>query len=185
MRRSAKLFLATSGSSANPGQANRCSAITNGERPEVTPCRAATKPKAQNKAAPAPQAMPMAVGYFAVSDRALSIQPKIANSAGGGKKFESAGCRDTSILKPHHIRRNLPHFSGNMADIDHRNARLVTQAHEIRQDFAFVAGIQRCQRLIEQQQAWPHQQGAADGDALTFAAGQQARPASEQMADAE
>src|SRR5262249_46373301 len=130
IRRAAKLFLATKGNSANPGQANRCSAMTSGDSPDVTPWRAATKPKAQNKAAPAPQAMPKAVGYFTVSERALSIHLRIANSACAGKKLESADCRDAPILKPHHMCSDLAHFRGDMADINHRNARLVTQAHE-------------------------------------------------------
>jgi hypothetical protein len=32
-----------------------------GEKPSAMPCRAATKPAAQNRAAPVPQAMPTAV----------------------------------------------------------------------------------------------------------------------------
>src|SRR3974377_381589 len=74
MRRSAKLFLATNGSSANPGHIKRCRAITSGDSPEVTPWRAATKPKAQNRAAPAPQATPHAVAYFAASGKGFFIR---------------------------------------------------------------------------------------------------------------
>ena len=36
--------------------------------------------------------------------------------------------------------------------------------------FDSVAGIERGQRLVEQQQARPHQQRTANGDALAFAA---------------
>src|ERR1700746_1515328 len=101
MRRSAKLFLATSGSSANPGHTNRCSAITSGERPEVTPWRAATKPSAQNKAAPAPQTIPHAVAYFAVSTGLLCIGTGMKQSAGLGKEFESAGSQYAPFIEPH------------------------------------------------------------------------------------
>src|SRR6516165_2008455 len=169
MRRSAKLFLATKGNSANPGQANRCNAMTSGDSPDVTPWRAATKPKAQNKAAPAPQAMPKAVGYFSISDRALSIRLRIANSACAGKKLESAGRRDAPVLETHHMCSDLAHFRGDMADINHRNVSLITQAHEIRQDFSLVTGIERGERLVEQQKPRLHQQSPSDGDPRAFA----------------
>src|SRR6516164_4238904 len=185
MSRSAKLFLATKGNSANPGQANRCNAMTSGDSPDVTPWRAATKPKAQNKAAPAPQAMPKAVGYFSVSDRALSIRLRIANSACAGKKLESAGRRDAPVLETHHMCSDLAHFRGDMADINHRNVSLITQAHEIRQDFSLVTGIERGERLVEQQKPRLHQQSPPDGDPLAFATRKQAGPPRQQVADAE
>ncbi len=47
------------------------------------------------------------------------------------------------------------------------------------------AVVERCQRLVHQDQARAGEQGAADRDALLLAARQQARPAVEQMADAE
>ena len=50
---------------------------------------------------------------------------------------------------------------------------------------ALRAVVERGERLVEQQQARPHQQRAADRDALAFAARQLAGPALEQMADVE
>ena len=47
------------------------------------------------------------------------------------------------------------------------------------------ARVERGQRLVEQQQARPHQQRAADRDALALAAGKLAGPPVEQMADVE
>src|SRR5271155_2823283 len=57
-RISVKPSRAANGKSASPGHTNRCSASTIGDRPAVTPCRAATKPSAQHTAAPMPQSRP-------------------------------------------------------------------------------------------------------------------------------
>src|SRR5260370_5236421 len=132
-RRSAKLFLATSGSSARPGQAKRCSAMTSGDGPEVTPGRAATKPNAQNKAAPAPHAIPHAVECFAISEPALAIGGYGLRSASAGEEFVPACGSNAAFLEPHHIGRDLAHLRSDMADINHRNAALIAQADEIRQ----------------------------------------------------
>src|SRR5690242_18429744 len=102
MRRSAKLFLATSGSKAKPGQTNRCSAITSGESPEVTPWRAATKPSAQNSAAPAPQTIPQAVACFAVAVGSVRISTGMKQSACAGKEFEPADSPHPAFVEPHH-----------------------------------------------------------------------------------
>src|SRR5579864_6198167 len=110
MRRSAKLFLATNGSSANPGHTKRCSAITSGDRPEVTPWRAATKPSAQNRAAPAPQAMPQAVAYFAVSVGLLCIGTGMKQSACAGKEFKSADSADAPLFEPYDAGGDLAQF---------------------------------------------------------------------------
>ena len=72
-----------------------------------------------------------------------------------------------------------------VADIDHRHAALVAQALEIGKDFALARRVERGERLVEQQQARLHQQRAADRDALALAARERARPALEQMAEAE
>ncbi len=47
------------------------------------------------------------------------------------------------------------------------------------------ARVERGERLVEQQQARPHQQRAADRDALALAARELAGPAVEQVADVE
>src|SRR5689334_25336455 len=101
MRRSAKLFLATSGSNASPGHTNRCSAITSGDRPDVTPWRAATKPSAQNSAAPAPQAMPQAVAYLAVAICLVCIDTGMKQSDRAGKELEPADGPHAAFLEPH------------------------------------------------------------------------------------
>src|SRR5579872_7564016 len=85
--RSPKPERATSGSSARPGQMKRCSASTSGDMPASTPCRAATKPKAQNKAEPAPHATPSAVACLAVADGDCeeSIAQSIVRRGFGGQ----------------------------------------------------------------------------------------------------
>ena len=72
-----------------------------------------------------------------------------------------------------------------MADIDHRHLGLVAQPHQVGQDLALARRIERGERLVEQQEARPHQQRAADGDALALAARELAGPAIEQVADVE
>src|SRR5204862_4853373 len=151
MRRSAKLFLATNGSSAKPGQTNRCSAITRGDRPEVTPWRAATKPSAQNSAAPAPHAMPQAVAYFGVGWGLVCIDTGMKQSACAGKELEPADVGYASLIEPHYMGRDLAHFRSDMADIDHGNGGFIAQPDQIGQDFALVSGIERGERLVQQQ----------------------------------
>src|SRR5262245_47215384 len=70
-----------------------------------------------------------------------------------------------------------------MADIHHGNPRVVAQALEIGQDFAFAVIVERRERLIEQEQTRAHEQRASYGDALALTAGQAARPTLEQTAD--
>ena len=91
----------------------------------------------------------------------------------------------TFRLKPHHATGDSLHLGGVVADIDHRYLRFVAQAFQVGQDVALARGIERGQRLIEQQQARAHQQRAADRDALTLAARELAGPPVEQMADVE
>ena len=67
-------------------------------------------------------------------------------------------------------KRQAFHFRRVVADIDHRHAALVPQPLEIRQDVGFARRVERGQRLVEQQQARPHEQRAADRDALALAA---------------
>src|SRR5712671_7796107 len=46
----------------SPAQMKRCKMISGGRNPAVMPCRAATKPAAQNSAAPTPQRTPSSTG---------------------------------------------------------------------------------------------------------------------------
>src|ERR1700733_8260592 len=83
--RSRKPLAAMKGSNMRPDQTNRCSDSTNGDSPTRTPWRAATKPKAQNKAEPAPHTTPNAVACFAGREGARVIQPRIIVRGGFGK----------------------------------------------------------------------------------------------------
>ena len=86
----------------------------------------------------------------------------------------------TRPLPQHHdLRRQLAHFGGVVADIDHRHA-LVAQAHQIGQDLDLARLIERAQRLVQQQQSRLRQQRAAERDALALAAGELAGTAIEQ-----
>jgi hypothetical protein len=72
-----------------------------------------------------------------------------------------------------------------MRHIDHRNSRLVAQAHQVGEDFRLARGVERGKRLVEQEQARLRQERAADGDALALAAGERAGPPLEKMLNAE
>jgi hypothetical protein len=72
-----------------------------------------------------------------------------------------------------------------MADIDDRYSRVVAQPFEVGQDLILSPRIERCQRLVHQQQPRARQQCTADRDALLFAAREPAGPAVEQLSDSE
>src|ERR1700722_10603253 len=81
-----KPLAAMKGSNMRPDQTNRCSDSTNGDSPTRMPWRAATKPKAQNKAEPAPHNTPNAVACLAGRDEARVIQPRIIVRCGFGQQ---------------------------------------------------------------------------------------------------
>src|SRR5579885_1720937 len=91
--------------------------------------------------------------------------------------------RDTPILDPHDAGGDARDLGRIVADINHRQLRIVAQPLEVRKDLRLARGVERGERLVEQQQPRPHQERAADRDALTLAAGELARPTVEQMAD--
>src|SRR5579862_3042441 len=206
--RSANPPAATTGRSAKPGQMKRCSASTNGDMPINMPCRAATKPKDQNKAELAPHSMPNAVACLiggageksianhsprrqrrTTRDYRCEASPAAKSKSGERiglrliKKLESAGSHDLPSIEPNHIGSDPAHFRGRMADIDNRDAGIVAQTNQIGEYLALVRGVERSERLVKQQKTRAHQQGAADGDALALAAGQRARAPVKQMAD--
>ena len=102
-----------------------------------------------------------------------------------GQHLDAAERGDAAAPEHHDLGRQLPHFGGVVADIDHGNAGLVAQPHQIGQDLDLALLIQRAQRLVEQQQSRLRQQRAAERDALAFAARELAGPAIQQTADIE
>src|SRR5215813_11627055 len=75
------------------------------------------------------------------------------------------------------------HLDGVVRDINHRNGELIAYPLEIRQDALFQSDIERCQRLIEQQEPRPREQRAGEGDALRLASGYVIDGPVEQMTD--
>ena len=69
--------------------------------------------------------------------------------------------------------------------VDHGHAELAVQALELGAGVVAELGIEVGQRLVEQQQARPADQRAADRDPLLLAARERARPAGERVADAQ
>ena len=67
--------------------------------------------------------------------------------------------------------------------IDHGHAELAMQPFELRPRIVAKLGVQVGKRLVQQQQAGPPDQGAADRDALLLAAGQCVRLSVDGMAD--
>ena len=72
-----------------------------------------------------------------------------------------------------------------MADIKDRHLRLAAEPFQVGQDLGLAGLVQRGERLVHQKQARAAEQSPADGDALTLAARQGARPAGQQRADAQ
>jgi hypothetical protein len=72
---------------------------------------------------------------------------------------------------------------GAVRHVDHRDAGLVAQAFEVGQDLGLSGGIERGQRLVEQQEARLRQQRAPDRDPLLLAPRQVGRTALEKRGD--
>ena len=62
---------------------------------------------------------------------------------------------------------------------------LVAQALDVVEDLALARHIERGQRLVHEQNAWLSEQGASDGDALLFPAGECDRLSAQQRAEPE
>ena len=71
-----------------------------------------------------------------------------------------------------------------VADIEHRNLKLIVQALQVRQDLLLALQIQRRQRLVHQQHARVDGQRPRDADTLALAAGERCRLAIQQMRNA-
>ena len=115
----------------------------------------------------------------------MSALYQSASRSASIKQFQPAGFHHAPAVEPDDRGGDAAKLAGVMADIDHRHVGLVAQAHEIGQDLALAGGVERGERLIEDEEARAHQQRAADRDALALAAGQLAGAAIEQMADIE
>src|ERR1700733_4810362 len=87
------------------------------------------------------------------------------------EQFKAAAGRHVAGLDLDDVRRDLAQFGSGMADIDHRHAGMVAQAHEMRQDFALERPVERCERLVEKKKTRVHEQRTANGHALALAAG--------------
>src|SRR5512139_3138434 len=84
--------------------------------------------------------------------------------------FDPARCNKAACIEPHHVIRDAPYFRSVMAHVDHRHLGVITQAFEIRKNLGLADGIERRKRLIEEQKTRPHQQRAANRDALALSA---------------
>src|ERR1700681_3523125 len=183
--RSPRPSAARNGMSNSPGQMKRCSASTSGDTPARMPCRAATKPNAQNKAEPAPQATPQAVACLTANDDPESGEAEfIANHSplrfarttrdyawqaspnaklgeyihvGCVEQLNAAGRGDTAAVEPHHGRGDAAQFRGDVADINDGNSGIVAQPDEIGQNSTLVTGVERSHRLVEQEKPRLHQ----------------------------
>jgi hypothetical protein len=89
--------------------------------------------------------------------------------ASGIEEFQTTCRKKAPILDPHHLICHIYDFRRLMADIDHWDADVVTQAGQIGQDFAFACRVERREGLVEQEESRTGQQGTPDGDALAFA----------------
>src|SRR5438128_1498559 len=101
------------------------------------------------------------------------------------EQLPTSHCRHSPGIDQDHRCGEAPKLAGVVADIDHRNARIVAQSLQVRQNLALPGLIERSKGLIEKEKARAHQERPADGDALALAARELTRPPIEQVADIE
>ena len=90
----------------------------------------------------------------------------------------------TPVLQHYDARRKPRDLIDGMGHIHDRNAQIVAQRFDDRQDFELAFGIERSERLVHQQDLRRGEEGAADGHPLLFPAREPRRLAVEQMLDA-
>src|SRR5262249_56105754 len=76
-------------------------------------------------------------------------------------------------------------FGRVVTDIDHGHVGLVAELLQIGQNLALPGGVERGERLVEEEEPGTHQERAAEGDALALPTRELPRPPSEQVADVE
>ena len=106
------------------------------------------------------------------------VQP-LGNDGSGAKGAEAA------FGENGHIARQPHHLGHRMAHIDDGNPDLVPQPFQIGHDLVLAALVERCERLVHQQQPGRGQQGPPDRHALLLAARKPPGRRFEQMPDAE
>src|SRR5262245_34096273 len=72
-----------------------------------------------------------------------------------------------------------------MTDVDNRDAALIAQPLDIREDFCLARFIEGRKRLVHQQEPGMGKQGTSDGNALLLPTRQPAWPALKQAPDAQ
>ena len=93
--------------------------------------------------------------------------------------------RDDGRRHQHHRVGDPHHLLDRVAHVDDGHLQLVAHQLDVVQDLVLAVGVERGERLVEQQQARARQQRAADRDALLLAAGQVRRPPIEQARKSE
>ncbi len=91
----------------------------------------------------------------------------------------------TSPLQDHQGVGQLHHFVGRMGDVEHGHLQMLAQRLQPRQHLAFALSVQRCQRLIQQQQPRLHGQRPGHGHALALATRQGGGAPLQQVANAQ
>src|SRR6185437_336986 len=126
-------------------------------------------------------------GFFGQADDSLRREHASRKHIGlcFVEQVDAARGRDFAVLDPYDALGDAPDLGRIVADINYRYPRFVTQALEIRHNVTLARGVERSKGLVEEEQARAHQQGAADGNALTLATRELAGPAFEQMTDVE
>ena len=120
-----------------------------------------------------------------------STAPPSARSSSGNRSsrcmMSAVGPQATTLpsVQHHDVGGQPRDLDDRMADIDDRHPGLVAQPLDIGQDLGLARLVERSERLVHQDQPRAGEQRTADRHALLLAAGQQVRPAVEQVADAE
>ncbi len=93
-----------------------------------------------------------------------------------------AVCRHAAAIEQHQVRGEAQHLLELVAHVHHGDRQPIAQRLEVGQHLLAARGVERGERLIEQQQTRLRQQRAPERHALALAAGELARPPPEQRA---
>ena len=116
--------------------------------------------------------------------RAKRLMP-VPLKPGPNTVFDAACRHHTPVLQHHDARGKPRDLIDGMRHIHDRDAQLVAQRFDERQDLELALGVERSERLVHQQDLRRGEEGAADGHPLLFPAREPRRLALEQMLDAE
>ena len=106
-----------------------------------------------------------------VDDRSRLVAARLRAQVEPSHDFVDVAHRDRLAVGQNDDRiREACNLGDRMADVDDRDGEVVAQQFDVTQHFVAPRDVERCQRLIHEQQPRLRQQRAADGNSLLLAA---------------